>query len=80
MNDQKVSNKSRLVTFLLAFFLGGFGVHRFYVGKTGSGIAMLLLTLSVFGVCVTMVWALVDWIVVLCGTFRDADGCRIANW
>ena len=33
-----ISRKSRLVAFLLAFFLGMFGAHRFYVGKTGTAI------------------------------------------
>ena len=80
MDNHKFSSKSRLTTFLLAFFLGGFGVHRFYVGKTGSGIAMLILTLSIFGTLITMVWALLDWILVLSGAFRDGDGYKIANW
>jgi TM2 domain-containing membrane protein YozV len=80
MDNHKISSKSRLTTFLLAFFLGGFGAHRFYVGKTGSGIGMLVLTLSVFGILVTMVWALIDWILVLSGVFRDGAGYKIAAW
>ncbi len=38
----KSSEKERLVAFLLCFLLGGLGVHRFYVGKVGSGIAQIL--------------------------------------
>lgn len=34
--------KSKLVAFLLWFFLGWLSVHRFYVGKFGSGILYLL--------------------------------------
>ncbi|MBC6438632.1 MAG: TM2 domain-containing protein [Rhodobacteraceae bacterium] len=45
--EQRVVNegKSTLAAYLLAIFLGGLGVHRFYLGRTGSGIAMLILNL-----------------------------------
>ena len=48
--EQRLSNekKSTGVAYLVWFFLGSLGVHRFYLGRTGSGVAMLLLT--VFGV------------------------------
>lgn len=57
-----------LPAFLLAFFLGVFGVHRFYVGKTGSGVAQLL-TLGGCGL-----WALFDFIMIAIGKFTDAEG------
>lgn len=70
----EVSEKSRLVTFLLCTFLGGIGVHRFYVGKVASGVFMIL-TLGGIGV-----WLLVDWIMILSGNFRDKDMKVIKNW
>ena len=60
--------KSKLVTFLLCWFLGVFGVHRFYVGTIGTGI-LWLLTGGLFGVGV-----LVDMIMILTNSFRDKDG------
>ena len=43
-----VSPKSRLTATLLAFFLGSFGAHRFYLGKNGSAAGMLVLTILFF--------------------------------
>lgn len=67
------SEKSWLATFLLCWFLGGFGIHRFYVGKVGSGILQLL-TLGGLGI-----WTLVDWIIIICGNFKDGNGKVISN-
>lgn len=69
-----VSPKSRLTTTLLAGLLGGFGAHRFYLGKTGTAIAMLL-TLGGLGI-----WALVDLIMAVTGTMKDKEGKLIKNW
>ena len=71
------SPKSRTIAAVLAFFLGGLGVHRFYVGKIGSGIVQILLTCC-FGI--GYVWALIDMIVILCGNFRDSENKVIVNW
>jgi len=41
-NGQIIGTKSRVVAALLAIFLGGIGVHKFYLGQTGWGIVYLL--------------------------------------
>jgi len=68
------SPKSRLAAALLCFFLGVLGIHRFYVGKVGTGILMLV-TLGVFGL-----WALIDFIVILVGSFKDKEDRVLSNW
>lgn len=80
VDGEPVSDRLVLPAFLLAFFVGVFGVHRFYVGKTGSGVAMLVLTITVIGSLVTVVWATIDWILIVCGVFRDAEGRRLTVW
>lgn len=56
------NDRNKLVAALLAFFLGTLGVHRFYLGRTGSGITMLVLSITVIGLFVTGPWALIDMI------------------
>jgi len=68
------SDRSRGVALALASLLGPFGAHRFYVGKTGTGIAMLL-TLGGLGI-----WYLYDLILVAGGSFRDAEGRLVTRW
>ncbi len=62
------SDKSIVSAILFCIFLGGFGAHRFYVGKTGTGILMLL-TCGGFGI-----WTLIDLINLACCNFTDAKG------
>lgn len=55
-----------------------FGAHRFYVGRAGSGAAMLIITLMlgwVFGIglLITGIWGFIDLILILCGVFKDAN-------
>lgn len=58
-------------TFFLCLFLGTFGVHRFYVGKTKSGILMLL-TFGGLGL-----WSMYDLVMVFFGNFKDAEGIPV---
>jgi TM2 domain-containing membrane protein YozV len=69
-----VSPKSRLAAGLLCFFFGWLGVHRFYVGKVGTAILMVL-TIGGFGV-----WATIDLIFIIVGAFRDAEGRLLRRW
>ncbi len=67
------SQKGFVPTILLCFFLGSLGVHRFYVGKVGTGLLMLL-TLGALGI-----WTIVDFVIIACGSFKDAEGLPIKN-
>jgi TM2 domain-containing membrane protein YozV len=42
----EANKKSMLVAYLLWFFFGGFGGHRFYTGRIGSAVAQLLLSIG----------------------------------
>lgn len=68
------SEKRILPAFLLCFFFGAFGVHRFYAGKIGTGV-LELITLGGFGI-----WWLVDLILILTGSFTDGSGQKITAW
>ena len=69
-----MSEKRILPAFLLCFFLGFFGAHRFYVGKIGTAIVQIL-TLGGLGI-----WALIDFIMIIAGKFTDKEGNKITEW
>lgn len=75
-----VSSKSRLVALLLAIILGTFGAHRFYVGKHGTAICILLLFVSVVFSPFAMIWVLVDTIFIIAGNFSDKDDLELKRW
>ena len=68
------SKKSRLAALLLCFFLGGLGIHRFYVGKIGTGIIWLF-TFGLLGI-----GAFIDLIIIAVGTFKDKEGKNVIEW
>ena len=68
---ENLSPKEWVVTIILCFFFGGWGVHRFYVGKVGTGLLMLF-TLGGF-----FIWWFIDLIMIACEAFRDKEGRKI---
>jgi TM2 domain-containing membrane protein YozV len=74
MTAEEISPRSRAVAFLLCFLLGYFGVHRFYVGKIGTGLLMIV-TVGGLGI-----WYVADLILVIFGAFRDKEGRRVFRW
>ena len=62
------SRQSKGTVALVCFFLGILGVHRFMVGKIGTGILQLL-TLGGLGI-----WTTIDFIMIILGKFKDKQG------
>ena len=69
-----MSDKRILPTFLLCLLFGIFGAHRFFVGKIGTGLLQLL-TLGGLGI-----WAMIDLIIIITGSFTDKEGKKISEW
>ena len=73
MTPGGVSDKAWMTTLILCVVAGTLSVHRFYVGKIGSGVGQLL-TLGGCGI-----WTLIDLIMIITGKFTDAQGRPLAK-
>jgi len=69
-----MSEKLILPAFLLSFFLGIFGAHRFYVGKPKTAVLQIV-TLGGLGI-----WAFIDFIMIIIGKFTDKEGNALTKW
>lgn len=72
--EPEISKRSRGVALGLCFFGGFFGLHRFYLEKPKTAIAMIV-TFGGIGV-----WYLYDLVLLAAGEFRDADELPVRNW
>ena len=66
-------DRNKYVAALLAFLIGSLGIHRFYLGRIGSGIAMLVLSCTVIGLLVSVPWAFIDMIRFLIMSDREFE-------
>ena len=71
-SNSEPSDKDFVITLLICVFLGGLGVHRFFVDKIGTGVLMLV-TFGGLGI-----WWIIDIILIVTGSFEDSEGRVIA--
>jgi TM2 domain-containing membrane protein YozV len=73
-NSADPAQKSRIAAGILGILLGGLGIHRFYLGYVGIGIAQIAVTIVTLGV--GSIWGLVEGILILTGNgiTKDAKG------
>ncbi|MBR7184802.1 MAG: TM2 domain-containing protein [Clostridia bacterium] len=77
VNQPKPVLKSKLAAGLLGIFLGGFGVHSFYLGYTGRGVAQILLN---FCCGIGSIWGFIEGILILVGNINtDASGAPLGE-
>lgn len=87
VTQSTMSDKSKVAAALLSFFLGMLGIHRFYLGRAGSGAVMLICTILGwltagiivgFGlIAIVFIWDLIDFIRILCNSLVDAQGRKL---
>lgn len=72
------NQKSKMAAGLLGIFLGGWGIHNFYLGYTGKAIAQILVTILTCGI--GSLWGLIEGIMILAGSITtDANGVPLKD-
>ncbi len=75
---EEKSSKGKLVAGLLGIFLGGWGVHNFYLGFTKKAIIQIIVTIVTCGIGAW--WGIIEGILVLCGKIdKDAEGKKLKD-
>jgi TM2 domain-containing membrane protein YozV len=61
-NPQIADAKQKIIFILLGIFLGTFGIHNFYAGYIGKGVAQLLITILSVGflAIISWIWAIIE--------------------
>lgn len=75
--DKKYSEKNMWWVLVIAIIFGMLGFHRFYIGKIGTGVVMILCTIVFFPI--SAVWLLIDILSIITGNMRDKDNLPISN-
>ncbi len=74
--------RNAIVAALLAFFVGSLGIHNFYLGYTGRGVAQLCITVLTLGLgaIISGIWAFIEFIMILVNRdYRDGEGQLLAR-
>ena len=82
MVPQGVTQKSKIAAGILGILVGCLGVHNFYLGFNGKGIAQLLITILTcgYGVFISGIWGLIEGIMILTGSIdRDSRGVPLKD-
>lgn len=87
VTQSTLSDKSKGIAVVLSIFLGGLGIHRFYIGRIGTGLCMLALFgigwlttgfLVGFGLlAIVYIWDFIDFIRLLTGGLTDNEGRKL---
>lgn len=87
VTENVISDKSKIAAAVLCFFLGSLGIHRFYLGKAGTGILMLLLTIIggittgiIIGwgiIAIVGLWEIIDFVRIIFGSMKDSSGKKL---
>lgn len=73
------TSEKRIISTLLAFFLGIWGFHKFYLGYTFQGIIMIAITITIIGVFITIPISLIEAIIYLCHSDEEFHETYITN-